>query len=55
MSYDLISSRDMSKIDENDILWQKIAVCYRVIMTQNLRHNRHHVVSQNLMTVVASI
>lgn len=33
----------------------KIAVCYRVIMTQSLRHNRHHVVSQNLMTVVASI
>lgn len=33
----------------------KIAVCYRVIRTQSLRHNRHHVVSQNLMTVVASI
>lgn len=33
----------------------KIAVCYRVIMTQSSQHNRHHVVSQNLMTVVASI
>ena len=33
----------------------KIAVCYRVKLTQSLRHNCRHAVSQNLMTVVASI
>lgn len=32
----------------------KIAVCYRVIMTQSSQHNFCHVASQNLMTVVAS-